>query len=137
MDTDTSRFRYALDPICLAAIGLYALNRWCFKPAGIAPAFTHGYVNDLLCLPIFVPISLMLQRWLHVRRHDHPPLAWEVTQHWIVFSILFEIVFPRLAAYRSTADGWDLVAYAAGGVIAWVGWRAAAFVRKTCLSEVG
>lgn len=121
--TDSSHFRYAFDPVCLAAIALFALNRWCLKPAGIAPAFTHGYVNDLLCLPIFVPLSLLFQRCIHLRRHDRAPLAWEIGQHWLVFSILFECVIPRVPGFRSTADPWDVLAYLVGGVIAWLGWR--------------
>jgi hypothetical protein len=112
-----------LDPICLLAIALFVVNRWWLKPAGVAPTFTHGYVNDLLCLPIFVPLSLLMQRWVRLRRHDRPPLAWEIVQHWIVFSVTFELIVPRLPGFRSTADAWDVVAYLVGAAVAWIGWH--------------
>ena len=123
MVTDDRCFRYVLDPVCVCSAALFAANRWCLKPLDIAPAFTHGYVNDLLCLPIFVPVSLLLQRWLRVRQNDRPPRAWEIAQHWVVFSIVFEVVLPRLPAFRSTADVWDVIAYAIGGLLAWSVWR--------------
>lgn len=112
-------FRYAFDPICLAAIALYALKRWAIPPN----AFTSGYVNDLLCLPIFVPMSLWLQRRLGLRWDDSPPRLWEVAQHWAVFSVAFEVIVPRLPGFRSTADPWDVIAYAVGGALAWACWR--------------
>jgi len=80
-------------------------------------------VNDRLCLPIFVPLSLLIQRCLRVRRDDRPPLAWEIAQHWLIFSIVFEGIVPRLPGFRSTADPWDVVAYFVGGVAGWLAWN--------------
>lgn len=119
----TDAFRYLFDPICLTAIALFAINRWLLKPNDIAPAFTHGYVNDLLCLPIFLPVSLRLQRRLGVRRDDGPPRLWEVVQHAVVFSIVFEVLLPRTPGFVSTADPLDAVAYFVGGLVAWALWR--------------
>ena len=116
-------FRYAFDPIFIGSIALFAVNRWLLKPSGFASVFSHGYVNDLLCLPIFLPMSLLLQRWVRIRSHDRRPLAWEIVQHWIVFSVMFELIVPRLHGFRSTADPLDVVAYFVGGVVAGYGWR--------------
>ena len=55
-------FCYVFDPICIGAMAVYAVNRWGLKPHGIGGAFTRGYLNDVLCLPLFLPIILGLQR---------------------------------------------------------------------------
>jgi hypothetical protein len=117
-------FRYLFDPLCVTAIVLFAVNRFALKPLGVAEPFVFGYVNDLLCLPIFLPISLGLQRLMRVRRHDDPPRLWETLQHAAIFSVVFEVVLPRFPAYFvSRADPLDVVAYFVGGLFAWAWWR--------------
>lgn len=121
---DQPRFRYLFDPLCIGSIAAYAINRFALKPLGVAEPFVHGYVNDLLCLPIFLPISLGLQRLARVRKHDDPPRLWETLQHAAVFSIVFEVLLPRLPDYFiSRADALDAVAYFVGGIAAWAWWR--------------
>lgn len=120
-------FRYIADPICIGLLLIYALNRWLLKPHGIGGAFTQGYLNDVLCLPLFLPMILKVQRLLRIRNHDGPPRVWEILQHWVIFSVLFEIVLPQYPQYfRTTADEMDVVAYLAGGLIAWAWWCHAA-----------
>jgi hypothetical protein len=66
---------------------------------------------------------LGLQRLLKIRRHDGRPRLWEVLQHWVIFSVVFEVVIPRFPQhFRSTADVLDVVAYLMGGLLAWIGW---------------
>jgi len=118
------RFHFFGDPICLASMIIYAVNRWYLKPHHIGGAFTQGYVNDLLCLPLFLPVILGVQRVIRLRKHDAPPRMWEVVQHAIIFSLLFEVILPRYPRqFHTTADPWDAVAYLVGGVAAWISWR--------------
>lgn len=118
-----ARFWYCFDPICIASVVIYAVNRWYLKPHHIGGLFTIGYLNDLLCLPLFLPIILGVQRVIGLRRHDGFPRLWEVLQNWIIFSILFEVIIPRFPRYfRSTADPLDAVAYLVGGIVAWGWW---------------
>ena len=125
-------FGYLADPICIGSILLYCLGRWYLKPHHIGGWFIHGYLNDLLCLPLFLPIILRLQSLLRIRRHDLPPTLFEVLHNWVIFSILFEVILPRLPAYRSTADPWDVVAYLTGGLLAYAYWhRPRPLARKT------
>ena len=124
MRIETRRdFRYLADLVCVMAIVIYVVNRWLLKPHGIGGAFAKNYLNDVLCLPLFVPVSLGLQRLLRVRQHDGRPRLWEVFQHWAVFSVMFELVIPRFPRqFHSTADPLDVLAYLGGGLAAWFVW---------------
>jgi len=122
--TSSRPFRYFADPICIACLILYAVNRWYFKPHRIGGWFTEGYVNDLICLPLLLPMILYGQRLFRLRKHDGFPRLWEVLQHAVIFSIVFEIIIPRYPkVFTSTADPWDAVSYFVGGIAAWLVWR--------------
>jgi hypothetical protein len=102
---------------------IYVLNRWVLKPHHLGGWFVHDYLNDLLCLPIFLPIILRLQSALRIRRHHRPPTLLEVIHNWIIFSIVFEVALPRLSAFNSVADPMDCVAYLVGGIAAYLFWK--------------
>ncbi|HWB54714.1 MAG TPA: hypothetical protein VG722_10995 [Tepidisphaeraceae bacterium] len=116
-------FRYIDDPICIVAMLVYLVNRCALKPEHIGGWLVHDYLNDLLCLPIFLPIILRLQSALGIRRHDLPPTLFELIHNWFIFSVLYYYVFPRLSAFTSVADLWNSVAYLVGGVAAFVCWQ--------------
>jgi hypothetical protein len=122
MRVEPNRFRYVADPVCITALVLYCCNRWIIKPMA-GGGFSADYLNDVLCLPLFLPPILWVQKRLNLRPGDHRPRLWEVLQHWAVFSVVFELVVPRLPGFRSTADAWDVVAYLAGGLAAYFFWR--------------
>jgi hypothetical protein len=102
---------------------VYALGRWVLKPEHLGGWFVHDYLNDVICLPLFLPIILGIQRRLRIRRHDLPPTLFEVAHNWVVFSVLFELILPRLRCFDSIADPWDAVAYLIGGIGACVWWN--------------
>ena len=98
-------FRYFADSICIGSLLLYPLNRFYLKPHHIGGWFTHGYLNDVICLQLFLPMILFAQRVLGLRRHDGHPRAWEIAQHWAIFSVVFEEVLPRFGGtFDTTAD---------------------------------
>jgi SAM-dependent methyltransferase len=68
-----------------------------------------------------LPPLLLAHRWLRLRRHDQPPTRGEVTAHVIGWSVLFEVIGPRIMP--TTGDPWDAVAYACGGAGAFLWWR--------------
>lgn len=120
------RFRYLADPLCLTAIGLYWVNREWIKPSAWGHhGFAHDYLNDVLLIPIFLPLVLIIHRWLGMRTHDRPPSALEVTSHVTIWSVLFLVIFPLHEwLYRhSTADPFNAIAFAAGGAMAWLFWN--------------
>jgi hypothetical protein len=121
-----TRFRYALDSLCLAACALYAVNRWLVKPHVSSP-FLRGHFNDLLLIPCALPLVLWLQRRLGLRLHDEAPSLAEVALHLAVWTLIAEWIGPRWM-HRGVADGWDAAAYTAGAVVALIAWR---FTRQT------
>lgn len=112
-------FRYALDPLCLAAGAAYAANRWLI-PATAKGPFLRGHFADLLLIPAALPLVLWVHRRLGLRKSDQPPDWREVLLHLAVWSLAAEAIGPRLFA-RATGDAWDVAAYAAGagGALLW------------------
>jgi len=114
-------FGYWRDPLFRLAVLIYGLNRWLLKPVTHL-SFVHDHLNDLLLIPAALPLILWLQRKIGLRRDDAPPRAAEIFLHLLVWSFICEMVGPRWFRH-GTADGWDVVAYACGGVLAWILWH--------------
>ena len=116
-------YRFWRDPLFIACGALYIVNRWLAKPHVHSP-FLRGHFNDLLLIPCALPPVLWLQSHLGLRKHDAPPTPGEIVFHLIVWSVLFEVIGPHIM--RVTGDPLDVMAYAAGGVVAGVWWHLAA-----------
>ena len=114
-------FRYLRDPLFLFCLVLYFVNRFGLKPL-FPQSFFHDHLNDLICIPFWIPILLWLAKKAGLRRHDNPPLWAEVFVPTAVWSVLFELVFPRLTP-RCVADPWDMTCYAAGALLAFRWWN--------------
>ncbi len=117
-------FAYLRDPLFLTCFALYWLNRVVVKPLP-HPAFFHEHFNDLICIPFFVPILLFVARICRLRPHDGPPQAHEVVIPLVVWSILFEIVFPShpFWSHWVTGDPYDILYYSIGACAALWFWR--------------
>jgi ubiquinone/menaquinone biosynthesis C-methylase UbiE len=114
------RFAYVLDPLFLVCCALYAANRWLIKPH-VHIAFFHNWFNDVLLIPCALPPLLFLHDFLGLRPRGAWPTAGEIAAHWVGWSILFEGIGPHIM--RTTGDPWDVVAYAAGAVMAGIWWH--------------
>jgi hypothetical protein len=117
------RFGYWRDPLFLVAAIGYALNRWLLKPLLPSP-FLHGHFADLLLIPAALPVVLWMQRLAGLRKHDLMPSWAEMGLHLAVWSLICEFIGPHWL-HHGTADVWDVVAYAAGGVVACFWWNRA------------
>lgn len=115
------QFAYLRDPLFLAAAAVYALNRWWLTHAFASP-FLHGYLNDLLLLPAALPVVLWVQRRLGLRERDGAPAWTEMWLHLAVWSVICEVIGPHCWPH-GTADTWDVLAYALGGVAACLWWQ--------------
>jgi len=122
-------FRYALDPLCLLACFAYALNRVVIEPS-TSSAFFHGTFNDLFLIPAALPPVLWLQRLLGWRAHDLPPTPAEIFGHWLIWSVVCEGLGPLLFP-RAVADWRDVIAYAAGALVAGLWWNRASIADRS------
>lgn len=126
------RFGYWRDSLFLVAVAGYGLNRWLLKPRLPWP-FLHEHFNDLLLIPAALPLVLWLQRVLGLRRHDHAPSWAETGLHLTVWSVICEVIGPFWLRH-GTADRWDVVVYAVGGVAACLWWNRPTQPVCTCSS---
>lgn len=114
--TSLRRFRYALDPLCVAAGLLYVLQRWIID----VPAL-RGWFTDVLLIPAGLPVFLWGGRLIALRSHDKPPTAWEIAFLFVLWSFAAEIIAPALFAH-CTADPRDVVCYAVGSLFSLAWW---------------
>ena len=109
------------DPLFLGCCALYALNRWAVKPH-FHGAFIHSWFNDALLIPCALPVVLCVHAWLGWREQEAMPGAWEIITHLAGWSVLFEVIGPRLL-HHATGDVLDVVAYTVGAAAAYVWWH--------------
>jgi hypothetical protein len=120
----TPRFRYLRDPAFLACLAAYLLNKLVLK-SHTANAFVHGYLNDCICLPLWIPLMLAGMRLSGLRRHDLPPRAHEILIPLLLWSWVFEVALPQTALFAgiATADHLDVLSYTAGAIAGALAWR--------------
>jgi len=116
-----SRFEYSRDPLFRMAAAGYVLNQWLVKPL-VPSTFLRGHFNDLLLIPVALPVVLCVQRLLDLRKHDAAPSWVEMALHLSVWSLICEYIGPFWLRH-GTSDLWDVVAYAVGGVVACLWWN--------------
>jgi hypothetical protein len=66
-------------------------------------------------------LVLWLQRKLGLRRHDLPPTIGEIVCHLLLWSVLFEVIGPRVL--HVTGDPLDVLVYFVGGAFAALWWN--------------
>lgn len=115
------RFGYLRDPLFLLCVAAYALNRFLLKSILPSP-FLHRHFADLLMMPAALPGILWAQRLTGLRLHDFAPTWREMTFHLAIWATICEYVGP-IWLHHGTADGWDVLAYAVGGIISCVWWN--------------
>lgn len=118
------RFLYLRDPLFLACVAIYFVNRWGLKSVW-ASGFVHDHLNDLLCIPFWVPVMLWGQRRLGLRGCDGPPLPSEILIPLFVWSWLFEVVLPGTGVLGRycVSDHRDVLWYSVGALGAGAFWR--------------
>lgn len=115
-------FRYLADPVFLGSALAYAANRcWLAPHWGDAVPFLTRHFSDVLLIPCALPLLVWLQRHAGLRLHDRPPTSGEILGTLALWSALFEGIFPSLLD-RGVRDFYDVLAYAAGAVLAGFLW---------------
>ena len=117
-------YRYLRDPLFLFCLVLYFTNRWALKPL-LPNAFSQDYLNDLICIPFWVPIMVFIMRKLGLRKDDVPPRGDEILIPLILWSVIFELWLPTVGPFRELAfsDHVDILFYAIGGLLASLFWK--------------
>lgn len=116
-------FQYFRDPLFRCCVAIYLFNRWVLKPA-FDWTFLHGYLNDVICLPIWGTVVVAITARLGVRDRTAPPQGWELVVMLLIWSAMFEVwapTHPYLSKY-TIGDPWDMLAYAAGGFASLMFW---------------
>ena len=94
-------FRYLRDPIFLTCLAAYFLNRE-LEEFGLSPELAQCYLNDLICIPFWIPIMVWVLKKLGLRSHDRRPDVIEIGIPLIMFSVVFEVILPSTATFRFT-----------------------------------
>lgn len=112
-------FLYLRDPLFLLCVATYFVNRLVLKKMWTS-GFVHEHLNDLICIPFWVPIMLFVQRHFGLRAHNGRPKASELVIPLVIWSWVFEIILPRTALFghRCVADYLDIMYYALGALLA-------------------
>jgi hypothetical protein len=95
------------------AAGLYALHLGLEK-SGFSVLLLKYYLNDLLCMPLVLTLTLFLQRTFTFRNPSHVFTKYQVGLAVLYYSLGFEVILPLFMS-RYTADPLDVLAYALGG----------------------
>ncbi|BCM90366.1 hypothetical protein IAD21_02218 [Abditibacteriota bacterium] len=111
------------DALWLGSVALVVLNKVWIKPH-FSGAFWHSSLNDVMCLPVWMPIMV----WLFARlrlRDSSPPRALEMVVCWAFWSVVFEVWLPHTMIFGRFAPGdpMDVLAYGGGGVVGLVWWE--------------
>ncbi len=116
------RFAYVGDRLFLVAVFLYAMNRLVWKPEHPGHGFFHDHFNDVLLIPAALPLVLWVHRKFGWRTHDGPPRAGEVVLHLVVWTLVCEVIGPKMLG-MGVGDPLDAASYGIGAVIAWWWWH--------------
>lgn len=117
------RFAYLRDPLFVACFVVYWVHG-ALANHGMSTPLLRGYLNDVLCVPFWLPMMLWVARKLRIRSHDHSPDAVEIVVPLVVWSIVFEVVpLQEIWHVPAAADPFDVLAYCLGAMIAVAFWR--------------
>ena len=118
------KYRYLRDPLFLLCAFTYIVNRWLLKPF-MPNTFSQCYLNDLICIPFWVPIMVFGMRHLGFRDNDLPPTSCEIVVPLILWSAVFEIWLPCFGLFKGLAipDHVDIFFYTLGALLAVTFWN--------------
>lgn len=93
---------------------LFVVHQLLQKVLAVNVPFVDDFLDSFLLLPLVLHIILMERYWLFGIKE--PLSIYTIVAFFILISIVSEIVFPWLSP-RFTADAWDVLAFALGGIV--------------------
>ena len=119
-DPDDPSFRNPLKhPLFISSVLVYAVLL-VMKKTGVYVPFISDYLADFLVMPVVLSVAMFGVRRTGEGRTQYRFAWWHVAGAVVLYGFLFEWAFPMITD-RFTADPWDLLAYAAGGVLFFFG----------------
>jgi hypothetical protein len=119
-----------LNPLFLGCAFLYGLNLLFLRSAFDWWFFRH-YLNDLVCLPLVLIVTIFLQRCLF-NKPTYMLNKYQTGMAAAYFAIMFEGVIPIFNS-RYTADFWDVICYGFG---AWLFYRFGNYGKATLVAKL-
>ena len=118
------RFAYLRDPLFLACFVAYWAHRW-LAANGMSTSLLRRHLNDVMCIPFWLPMMLWANRRLGLRSHDRSPDAIEIVVPLLIWSALFEVIIPMQEVWHipTVADPYDVLSYCIGAMAAAAFWR--------------
>jgi hypothetical protein len=107
--------RLLLHPFFLLCCSLFIANQVAERTGNGFPLLS-AYLDDLLCLPIVLTITLFLMQRYALGQPDYRLPDGYLLLAFLIFSLVFEGLLPLLSPV-CVRDAWDVVAYAAGGIL--------------------
>jgi len=107
--------------VWVGAVLIYGFHRLYQSFGFPEPRLFQFYLNDLLFIPAVLPLVAAVESRLGWRELG-PPKGTDVLFYGAIWSLICEWVGP-FAFGMGSPDPWDVVAYAAGGLVAWVFWK--------------
>ncbi|MEZ6125058.1 MAG: hypothetical protein R3C49_18080 [Planctomycetaceae bacterium] len=117
-------FRHLQDRLFLLSLLLWVGGRL-LKEFCVSPPFVRCYLNDLICIPFWLPIMTFVLSRIGLRLADRCPAPMEIALTLVTFAIVFEFLMPAMDAFRGQAihDPNDILCYAVGAFVADEYWR--------------
>ncbi len=110
--------KYVALPEMFTGMGLYVVHFVLKETSKVYNAtILRGYFSDVLALIVCIPIFINIQILFGTRR-VYRVHFWEIGLYLLIFSLVYEYLYPKIWD-ESTADLYDVVAYALGGIILW------------------
>lgn len=114
------RFLYIVDPWFLFSLSIYIINKIYGRQLWNC-TFCNFYLNDLLAMPILLPITLFFLKLADFRKHDLIPSFREFFFALLPLIIIFELIGPFFFE-KGISDPLDILFYCIGCFISQMIW---------------
>jgi hypothetical protein len=102
---------------------VYLLNTVLIRSnCGLDCAFTRSYLNDLLLVPVTIPVLFEFFTLVNLREEEGMPKLFEFLPILIIWSLLFEVIGPNFLG-MGFGDVVDIGSYFLGAFVSIAVWK--------------
>jgi hypothetical protein len=103
-------------PFFIISSLLFVINFLFEKISHRSIPWVHAYMDDLLCMPVVLGLTLHIFRKIHPGKEKYRFEWHHVLVAVVYYSLIFEWLLPNRSSVY-TRDIWDIFFYALGGVL--------------------